>query len=94
MFPKPNFLQRILALEPVLTRGVIVSIIGILGGVANHHFADGTVEYIGNVVIGGFAFLSAVATRPAVTPNAKVNTYSPQPFGNPDATKTMLEGRY
>lgn len=94
MFPKSNFLQRLLKLEPLLTRGAIVGAVGVAGMLFNHHFADGTVQHVGDIVLSGFGFLTAIVGRPAVTPNVKVNTYSPDPYGNPDATKAQLDGRY
>lgn len=69
-------LARLNRLEPLMTRASIVSAFGILGMVLNNHFADGTVEYTGNIILSAFSLLTAIVTRPAVTPNSKAANHT------------------
>lgn len=73
---------RVLALEPLLTRGVIVGLLGAFGVIANMQISEGTTEHVINVVLGAFGFLTAIVTRPAVTPNVKVARMLPRPFSS------------
>lgn len=79
-------IARVNAIEPLMTRGAIVSAFGVLGMVLNHHFADGTVQYTGNIVLACFALVTAVVSRSKVTPNDKVVSYTPDP-ANPNQVK-------
>lgn len=76
---RKGVIGRILELEPLLTRGTIVSVFAVVGMVLNHHFANGTVEYSGNIVLAAFGLLTAIVSRSKVTPNAKVINYTPNP---------------
>lgn len=87
---KISWLDRILGLEPVLTRGAIVSVVGVLGMVLNLNISDGVTQKIVSIVIAAFALLGAAASRSAVTPNNKVavmksdeTTYTPVMPGDP-----------
>lgn len=78
-----TWLGRIMSLEPVLTRGTIVAVLGVVGMVLNMNFATGTVETVVNVVLAAFGLLAAIVSRPAVTPNVKVQQMLPEPFRSP-----------
>lgn len=85
---RKGVIGRVLDLEPLLTRGTIVTIFGVVGMVLNHHFASGTVEYTGNIILAAFGLLTAIVTRPAVTPNKKVVTYLPNPIEYPNKVES------
>lgn len=75
-----TWLGRIAALEPLMTRGTIVSVLGVVGMILNYKFAEGTVENVVGIVLAAFGLLTAIVARPAVTPNVKVQQMLPQPF--------------
>lgn len=77
-----TWVGRIMALEPVLTRGTIVAVLGVAGMLANMKFSEGTVETVVNVILAAFGLLAAIVSRPAVTPNVKVQRMLPQPFAS------------
>lgn len=85
---RKGVIAQIIALEPLLTRGTIVSIFGIIGMILNHHFADGTVEYTGNIVLAAFGLLTAIVSRSKVTPNSKVVNYTPDPVNYPNQVES------
>lgn len=75
-----TWLGRIAALEPVMTRGTIVAVLGVAGMVINMNLAEGSIEKVVNVVLAAFGLLTAIVSRPAVTPNVKVQQALPKPF--------------
>lgn len=85
---KKGIIARIDALEPLMTRGSIVSVFGVLGMVLNHHFASGTVEYTGNIVLAAFSLVTVVVSRYKVTPTVKVVNYIPDPKNYPNSVES------
>lgn len=79
-----GYLGRVAALEPVLTRGALVSTVGVIGTVLNLHINSGTTETVVGIVFGAFALVSAFVTRSAVVPKIKVVSYLPSPYVQPD----------
>lgn len=65
---RKGVLAKVTEVEPLLTRGAIVSVVGVIGMVLNHHFADGTAQYIADIVLSAFGLLTAILTRHKVTP--------------------------
>jgi hypothetical protein len=76
-----SLMRKVLDLEPLMTRGSVVAVLGVVGVILNKQFVDGTAEYVLNIILGGFGLLTAIATRPAVTPNKKVIQYQAEPYG-------------
>lgn len=80
---RKGWLGRIMALEPLVTRGTIVAILGVVGMILNMQFAEGTVETVVNIALAAFGLLTAIISRPAVIPAVKVERYDPNPFQPP-----------
>ncbi|MFD5451664.1 MULTISPECIES: hypothetical protein [Streptomyces] len=76
---REGWVTRITKLEPLVTRGTIVAVLGVVGMILNIQFADGTVENVINIILAAFGLLTAVVSRGAVTPNTKVISYDPDP---------------
>lgn len=79
MTNEPTWFKRLLELNPLLVRGVFVSFIGLLGAVGITVSGD-TVQIIIGFVVSVFALVTALWGAPAVTPNAKVLAYQPDPY--------------
>ena len=88
MAAKKGVMRRILDLEPLLARGGIVAVLGMVGVVMNMQFTEGTAEQVGNVVFAAFGLLTAIISRGKVTPNKKVLTYQPDPVNRPNAIES------
>lgn len=71
---------RLNNLEPLMTRGTIITVLGVVGMVLNMHFSTGTVEYVVNLVLAAFGLLTAVVSRGKVTPNIKVTSKVENPY--------------
>ena len=69
--------------DPVMVRGFIVSVFGVVAMIFNVSFASGVVEAVANSVISVLALVAAIWTRPKVTPNSKVAIWVPSPKENP-----------
>jgi hypothetical protein len=80
---KVSWPTRINNLEPLITRGSIVTAIGVVGMILNMHFSDGSTEYVVNLVLSAFGLLTAVISRSKVTPNAKVTASVADPYTTP-----------
>lgn len=78
-----NWFRRVIEADPVLVRGLIVAVFGLVAMALNIQFADGTVENFANGVISLFSLLAALWSRGKVTPNKKVVSYMPHPDTNP-----------
>jgi hypothetical protein len=78
-----NWFRRLVESNPVLVRGVVVAVFGLIAMGLNMQFASGTVENVANGIISVFALISSLWARPAVTPNTKVVSYMPRPDTNP-----------
>jgi hypothetical protein len=78
-----NWFRKMIEADPVLVRGLIVAIFGLVAMVLNIQFADGVVENIANGVISMFALVASLWARGKVTPNKKVVSYMPRPDTNP-----------
>lgn len=85
---KPNWLERFAALDPVMLRGVVVTVFALLGAVGIS-VSDGLVAAVLAFVVALGALVTALVSRPAVTPNEKVLVYKPDPF---DAPGTVAAG--
>ena len=86
MDQNPTWFQKMLALDPLIVRGVILSFFGLLGAVGLSQ-TDGTAEAVLGFAMGLLALLGAIWGRPAVTPNAKVLAYQPRPIDAPQLVK-------
>src|SRR6266403_5320962 len=76
-------------LQPAMFRGAVVAVIAALASVGVQ-VAPGVPDVIVNVLTGVVtvsALISALWTRPAVTPNSKVIVYAPDPIGSPRAVE-------
>jgi hypothetical protein len=80
---KVSWPTRINNLEPLVTRGSIVTVIGVVGMVLNMHFSDGGTQYVVNIILSAFGLLTAVISRSKVTPNAKVTAFVEDPYTTP-----------
>lgn len=83
MESNPNFLQRLAALDPAILRGTILAIVGLVAVVTGSAIDNSTVELIINAAVALLALVAALVIRPAVTPNAKVIAFKPNPIDAP-----------
>lgn len=83
MTENPSWLERIAALDPAIVRGVIVTVVGIIVAVTGKVIDNSTVELISTCVLAILGLLAAILIRPAVTPNAKVLAFKPDPVDAP-----------
>lgn len=80
---RDTFLWRLVHLEPVVLRGIIVSLVLLLasvGIVVSPQIPDQLVVFLASVG----ALYQALWTRPAVTANAKVVVAAPDPVDRPN----------
>jgi hypothetical protein len=84
MQENPNFWQRLAALDPAVLRATIVAVVGIVGAIVGHTLGNETVDLIVNVALGLLAIVAGLVIRPAVTPNAKVLAFKPNPVDAPN----------
>ena len=78
-----TFLWRLVHLEPVVLRGVIVSLLMLLaslGIIISPQLPDELIAFLAAVA----ALYQALWTRSAVTPNAKVVVAAPDPVNRPN----------
>jgi hypothetical protein len=83
----PEWMQRLMKLEPAVWRGLIAAIIALLGSVGILVSPD-----IPDLILGVWnpltLILSTLWIRPAVTPNAKVAVYMPDPEARPTVVRS------
>ena len=80
--PKDNFWWKLVHLDPALLRGAIMALVLLLssiGIVLSPEVPNSLIGFIAAIL----AVIQAVWTRPAVTPNAMVAVYVPDPINNP-----------
>jgi hypothetical protein len=82
MNPNDNLWYRVTKLEPAVWRGLIVAIVALLGsiGVA---ISPGLPDALIGFIVVAVPLVQALWTRPAVTANARVSVYVPDPVNNP-----------
>jgi hypothetical protein len=81
-----NFWYRLTKLDPAVFRGLIVSVVALLASVGvaiSPGVPDALIAFI--VVVVPLA--QALWTRPAVTPNARVSVYLPDPVNEPQVVE-------
>jgi len=81
-----NFWYRLTKLDPAVFRGLIVSVVALLASVGvaiSPGVPDALIAFI--VVVVPLA--QALWTRPAVTPNARVSVYLPDPINEPEVVE-------
>lgn len=83
----PEWLQRLMKLDPSVWRGLVVAVVTLLGAVGVL-VAPGIPDAILGVWTPLAAILSALWIRPAVTPNAKVAVYMPDPEERPTVVRS------
>lgn len=88
MQESPNFWQRLAALDPAILRATIVGVIGIVTAIIGHSIDNSTVDLITNLILGVLAIVAGLVIRPAVTPNAKVLAFKPNPIDAPNRIKS------
>lgn len=77
--------QKLLKLNPAVIRGVLVAVLAVVAQVLGHTIvSDGMIDLIINAFTAIAPLLAGILIRPAVTPNAKVETYKPDPVSSPD----------
>jgi hypothetical protein len=88
MTDKTSVWWRVVHLEPALLRGAVVAVVALLGALGIL-----VSPQLPDVLIGAWAALAAVLqavwTRPAVTANARVVVWAPDPFESP---QTVVAG--
>lgn len=78
-----NALQRLLKLNPAIVRGLLVTLALVIAQVVGHTvISDDTISQIINGFSAIGSLIGAVWTRGAVTPNAKVVVYKPDPVNS------------
>lgn len=84
MQENPNFWQRLAALEPAVVRGIVVAIVALVGLVTGKIIGDDTVDTIVDILLILLPIVTGFFIKSAVTPNAKVIAFKPDPVENPD----------
>lgn len=80
----PGWLTRVAKLDPALLRGAVVSVLALVTAVVgNEVVTNEQVESGLDLVVALSAIVAAFLIKPAVTPNAKVIVFKPEPFEEP-----------
>ena len=77
-----GFFKKFIALDPLLVRGFVMAVIGLLT-VTGLVVTEGNQEAILGFVMALLTILTALWGRPAVTPNIKVLAFKPDPIDHP-----------
>lgn len=77
-----NWFQKLLALDPLVVRGFITTLVGLVGAFGIT-VTEGTSQAIIGFTLALLGLLTAIWGRPAVTPNAKVLAFQPRPIDAP-----------
>lgn len=80
--PNDNFWYRLVNLNPALLRGIIMALV-LVAGSAGILIAPGLPDALIGFIAAALALVQALWTRSAVTPNAKVSVYVPDPINAP-----------
>ena len=78
-----DFMSRLATMNPALLRGLVVALVWFLasiGIVLSPNAPDASIGVLAAIL----AIVQALWTRPAVTPNAKVAVYVPDPINSPE----------
>lgn len=84
MTENPSFLQRLAALNPAVVRSIIVAVVALIVLVTGKAVDDNTVDTIVSVVLLLLPIVAGLFIRAAVTPNAKVIAFKPDPVEAPE----------
>lgn len=83
-YEAPGFLEKLAKLDPAIVRALIITVVGIVGAIVGHQVGNEVVDTIVNFALALLALVAGLVIRPAVTPNAKVLAYKPNPVDAPN----------
>lgn len=94
---KPNAWQRISQLNPAVLRGILVGLFGVVTLVTGKAIDDSVIDTVCNVILLILPVIAGIFIRRAVTPNAKVIAFQPNPIDEPHVIEageaTILPGQ-
>lgn len=84
MTENPGFLERLAALNPAVVRSIIVAVVAVIVLVTGKAIDDSTVDIVANVILLLLPIVAGLFIRKAVTANAKVIAFQPDPINAPE----------